>query len=134
MVPTTARVTAAFCMAIVALSACSSKPVPSHVDGNYRGHLEDDTMVEASTTVLVTKKPVVIALRCAEIAAAIAADDDAAIDRAVAAGVAARLPSGVTLYSPPFTAQNPAAAPLVVTDDKYAGTLCTPQSYDVVKS
>lgn len=134
MVPTSARSAAAVCMAIIALAACARTPASSHVDGNYRGRLDDDTLVEASTTVIVTNKPVVIALRCSIVAGAIAAGDDATIDRAVAAGVAARIPSGVTLYSPPFSARNPKASPLVVTDDKHAGTLCTPQSYDVVKS
>jgi hypothetical protein len=134
MVPTSVRAAAAVCTAIVALTACARTPVPSHVDGNYRGRLDDDILVEASTTVLVTNKPVVIALRCVVVAGAIAANDDAAIDRAVAAGVAARIPSGVTLYSLPFSPQNPKSSPLVVTDDKHAGTLCTPQSYDVVKS
>jgi hypothetical protein len=91
-------------------------------------------MVEASTTVIVTTKPVVIALHCATVAAAIGAGDDAAVERAVAAGDAALVPSGATLYSPPFSAQNPAGAPVVVTDDKHVGVLCTPHSYDVLKS
>jgi hypothetical protein len=134
MVPTTARAAAATVAMIAALTACSRGPFPSHVEDSYRGRLEDDTLVEASTTVIVTNKPVVIALHCSSIQAAIASGDDAAIDRAVAAGIAARLPGSVTLYSPPFSAQNPTSAPLVVTDDKHAGTLCTPRSFDVVKS
>jgi hypothetical protein len=136
MVPTTTRSVAALLSlaSIVALTACSHAPSPSHVDGNYRGRLDDDTMVEASTTVIVTTKPAVIALHCATITAAIVAGDDAAVERAVAAGDAALVPSGVTLYSPPFSAQNPAEAPVVVTDDKHVGTLCTPHSYDVLKS
>jgi hypothetical protein len=136
MVPATTRTAAAFLTlaCTVALAACSHAPTPSHVDGNYRGRLDDDTMVEASTTVIVTTKPVVIALHCATVAAAIAAGDDAAVERAVAAGDAALVPSGVTLYSPPFSAQNPAGAPVVVTDDKHVGVLCTPHSYDVLKS
>jgi hypothetical protein len=136
MVPPTIRVAAALlALASTAVpTACSHAPSPSHVDANYRGRLDDDTMVEASTTVLVTTKPAVIALHCSIVAAAIAAGDDSAVDRAVAAGVAARVPSGVTIYSPPFSAQNPAEAPVVVTDDKHIGTLCTPHSYDIVKS
>ncbi|HEY3676179.1 MAG TPA: hypothetical protein VGK84_09330 [Candidatus Tumulicola sp.] len=136
MVPTSTRLVAALLTlaSIVAITACSHAPSPSHIDGNYRGRLDDDTMVEASTTVMVTTKPVVIALHCAGIAAAILAGDDATVERAVATGDAALVPSGVTLYSPPFSAQNPAEAPIVVTDDKHVGTLCTPHSYDVVKS
>jgi hypothetical protein len=136
MVPLTGRVAVALLAlaAIAVPTACSHAPSPSHVDENYRGKLDDDTMVEASTTVLVTTKPAVIALHCSIVAAAIAAGDDATIDRAVAAGVAARVPSGVTIYSPPFGTQNPAGAPVVVTDDKHVGTLCTPHSYDIVKS
>ena len=76
-------------------------------DAGDRGRLDDDTMVEASTTVIVTTKPVVIALHCATIAAAILAGDDAAVERAVATGDAALVPSGVTLYSPPFTIMRP---------------------------
>jgi hypothetical protein len=136
MVPATKRTVAALLalVSMVALTACSHAPSPSHIDGNYRGRLDDDTMVEASTTVIVTTKPAVIALHCATIAAAIVAGDDAAVERAVATGDAALVPSGVTLYSPPFSAQNPAEAPVVVTDDKHVGTLCTPHSYDVLKS
>ncbi|HXM06988.1 MAG TPA: hypothetical protein VN936_05970 [Candidatus Acidoferrum sp.] len=136
MVPAKTRTVAALLtlVSIVALTACSHAPSPSHIDGNYRGRLDDDTMVEASTTVIVTTKPAVIALHCATIAAAIVAGDDAAVERAVATGDAALVPSGVTLYSPPFSAQNPAEAPVVVTDDKHVGTLCTPHSYDVLKS
>jgi hypothetical protein len=112
---------------------CSGSPAPSHVDGAYRGKLPDDTLVEAATTVLVTKRDVVVAIDCAELRGAIAAGDSAAIDRAVGVGYAARLPARVTLYTPPFSAANPQSAPTVVTDDKYGGKLCTPNSYDVVK-
>ncbi len=125
--------------AIVALSialtaGCSHAPSPSHVGTAYRGKLQDDTLVEASTSVLVTTQDVVIALDCAPLRSAIANSDAAAIDLAVAGGRAARLPAGVTVYSPPFSAANPRSAPVVVTDDKYAGRLCTPDGYDVVKS
>jgi hypothetical protein len=133
MVPTALRITAVVAT-FVAMSACARATSPSHVDPNYRGRLDDDTLVEASSTVLVTNKPVVIAIRCSTVAAALASGNDAAVDQAVAAGVAARIPSGVTLYSPPFSAGNPADAPLIVTDDKHAGTLCTPHSFDVVKN
>ena len=120
--------------ALLALCACSSAPSPSHVSGTYKGKLPDDTMVEMSTTEIVTKRDVVVALDCKPLAGAIAKGDAAAIDREVTAGNATRLPAHVTLYTPPFSAQNPAAAPIVVTDDKYGGVLCTPGSYDVVKS
>ncbi|HEY1428032.1 MAG TPA: hypothetical protein VGF18_00535, partial [Candidatus Tumulicola sp.] len=86
------------------------------------------------STVLITNKPVVIALHCSSVAAAISSGNDAGVDQAVAAGVAARIPSGVTIYTPPFSAQNPTDAPLVITDDKHAGTLCTPRSFDIVKN
>lgn len=123
--------------AIVALwlilaAACSRGPAPSHVATSYRGKLQDDTLVEASTTVLVTRRDVVIALDCAPLGPTAGADA-ASLDRAVAAGAAARLPAGVTLYTPPFSSLNPRRLPLVVTDDKYAGRLCTPDSYDVLK-
>jgi hypothetical protein len=129
--PPAARFAAA---ALLALSACSSAPSPSHVSGTYKGKLPDDTMVEMSTTELVTRRDVVVALDCKPLAAAIAKNDSAAIDREKAGGNATRLPARVTLYTPPFSAQNPATAPIVVTDDKYGGILCTPESYDVVKS
>jgi len=114
-------------------AGCSSAPGSSHVASAYRGKLHDDTLVEASTTVLVTTRDVVIALDCAPLAGAIASGDTASIDRAVAAGAAARLPARVTVYTPPFSAQNPRTAPFVVTDDKYAGRLCTPDAVDIVK-
>jgi hypothetical protein len=125
--------------AIVALltlmaAGCSRTPSPSHVATAYRGRLHDDTLVEASTTMLVTKRDVVIALDCTPLRQALATGDSALIERAVAGGTAARLPAGVTLYTPPFTLANPGSSPLVVTDDKYAGKLCTPDAYDVVKS
>jgi len=118
-------------LALVA-AGCSRAPSPSHVAGPYRGKLVDDTMVEASTTVLVTNREAVIAVDCRALAGAIAAGDRAAVDRAVDGGIAARLPAGVTLYTPPFSPQNSREAPFVVTDDKFGGTLCTPKAYDVV--
>jgi hypothetical protein len=130
---TTAR--CAFVALVFTMAAgCSRSPSPSHVASAYRGKLQDDTLVEASTTVLVTNRDVVIALDCTRLKEAIADDDAASVERAVAGGTAARLPAGVTIYTPPFSPANPGAAPLVVTDDKYAGKLCTPNSYDVVKS
>jgi len=123
-----------FVALLVALTAgCGRAPTPSHVASAYRGKLSDDTLVEASTTVLVTKRDVVIAVDCAPLAPAMHDTDSSAIDASVAAGAAARLPAGVTIYTPPFSPQNPRAAPFVVTDDKYAGHLCTPNSYDVVR-
>ncbi|MEO6835204.1 MAG: hypothetical protein ABI231_04780 [Candidatus Tumulicola sp.] len=116
------------------VAGCSRGPSPSHLGGGgYRGKLSDDTLVEASTTVLVTNRDVVIALDCAPLRQALTNDDTARIDQAVADGTAVRLPAGVTIYTPPFSAGNPGASPLVVTDDKYAGRLCTPNSYDVAK-
>ena len=125
--------------AIVALlvavtSGCSHGPSPSHVSPAYKGKLQDDTMVEAATTVLVTNRDVVIALDCMPLRDAIASGDSAPVDRAVASGTATRLPAGVTIYTLPFSPANPGASPVVVTDDKYAGKLCTPNAYDVVKS
>lgn len=114
---------------LAAVAGCARAPGPSHVPSAYRGKLQDDTLVEASTTVLVTKREVVIALDCAPLAGA----DDASIDRAVAAGMASRLPADVTIYTPPFSSENPRTSPLVVTDDKHAGRLCTPDGYDVAK-
>lgn len=118
----------------LALMACSEAPSPSHVSGGYRGKLTDDVLFEAATTVLVTKRDVVVALDCSALGDTLSHGSSGLIDRAVAAGVAVRLPAHVTLYTPPFSAANPPGAPTVVTDDKYAGTLCTPGSYDVVKS
>lgn len=114
---------------LAAVAGCGRAPGPSHVESAYRGKLQDDTLVEASTTVLVTKREVVIALDCAPLARA----DDASIDRAAAAGMASRLPAGVTIYTPPFSPENPRTSPLVVTDDKHAGRLCTPDGYDIAK-
>lgn len=111
-------------------AGCSSGPVASHVDSGYKGTLEDDTMIEASTTVLETTAPVVIAIDCKPLASA----DDAAVDRAVQAGGAARLPAGVTIYTPPFGQMNPESQPFVVTDDKHGGTLCTRNAYKVLKT
>ncbi|MBV8149901.1 MAG: hypothetical protein JO092_12470 [Candidatus Eremiobacteraeota bacterium] len=124
----------AFLLAVAAWPGCAgSAPSPSHVSGAYRGRLPDDILVEAATTVLVTKRDVVIALDCRPLEKAVMLGDSATIDRAVSIGVAARLPSGVTIYTPPFSARNPEASPLVVTDDKYAGTLCTPSSVEVLR-
>ncbi|HLX25350.1 MAG TPA: hypothetical protein VKR05_00035 [Candidatus Cybelea sp.] len=120
---------------LLALTACGRHaPSPSHVAAPYRGQLTDDTLWEASTTVLVTRRDVVIALDCAPLKDALARQDDGPIDRAVQAGNAARLPAGVTIYTPPFSERNAQSAPLVVTDDRHAGTLCTPDSFDVVKT
>ena len=116
----------------ILLAACSG-PHPSHIADPYRGKLPDDTMFEASTTELVTTRDVVIALDCRPLHAAIAIDDTATLDRFVDAGAAAMLPEGVTLYTPPFSATNPRSAPFVVTDDRYGGTLCTPDSYNIIK-
>ena len=117
------------------LAGCGkAAPVPSHVASAYQGKLTDDTMWEAATTVLVTRRDVVIALDCRPLRDALSRSDAGPIDRAVAAGVAARLPAGVTIYTPPFSAQNSRSAPFVVTDDRFAGTLCTPNSFDVAQS
>ncbi|MBV8490769.1 MAG: hypothetical protein JO199_09605 [Candidatus Eremiobacteraeota bacterium] len=125
------RALAFFITACVLLAAgCSAGPAPSHVAAGYRGKLPDDTLVEASTTLLLTTAPAVMAIDCKPLAGA----SDDAVDRAVAAGTAARLPQGVTIYTPPFSADNPQTAPFVVTDDKYAGTLCTPNAYKVLKT
>lgn len=117
----------------IAVAACGHAPGPSHIASAYRGKLPDDTLVEASTTVLITTREAVIALNCAPIGAALAAGDQQAIDRAVTAGTAARLPAGVTIYTPPFSEENPRSSPLVVTDDKFAGRLCTAGAYDVAR-
>ena len=117
---------------LAAVAGCGRAPGPSHVASAYRGKLQDDTLVEASTTVLVTKREVVIALDCAPLAGAVAGAD-ASIDRVVGAGMAARLPAGVTVYTPPFSSENPRSSPLVVTDDKHVGRLCTPDGYDIAK-
>ncbi|HTU83193.1 MAG TPA: hypothetical protein VMF61_13745 [Candidatus Acidoferrales bacterium] len=118
--------------ALLLLAACANGPSPSHVAPGYRGKLPDDTMVEASTTELVTTAPVVIALDCRPLSGPGGGLDPAAVDRAVAAGAAARLPEGVTLYTPPYSAANSRAQPFVVTDDKYAGRLCTGGSVKVL--
>jgi hypothetical protein len=107
---------------LLVLAACSAAPSPSHVSGPYRGKLNDDVLFEAATTVLVTNRDVVMALDCADSGEA-----------AIAAGRAVRLPARVTLYTPELGPDNPPNAPTVVTDDKFAGRLCTPDSYDVVK-
>ncbi len=125
---------AASVLAFALLVGGCARSAPSHVAAGYRGKLLDDTMVEASTTVLVTTRDVVIALDCRPLQSAIANGDAAAIDRFVAAGSAARLPEGVTLYTPPFSTQNLRSAPFVVTDDRYGGILCTSDAFDVLKS
>ena len=130
---TTTQPRAIVALLFILAAGCSRGPSPSHVATAYHGRLRDDTLVEASTTVLITKRDVVIALDCAPLQRALSAQDTASIDQAVAAGLAARLPAGVTVYTPPFSGENPKNAPLVVTDDKYAGRLCTPASYDVLK-
>ena len=114
-------------------TGCSHAPSPSHVATAYHGKLQDDTLVEASTTVLVTKRDVVIAVNCAPLAAAVTGNDADRIQRAVAAGFAAQLPEGVTIYTPPFSSANPRNSPLVVTDDKYAGHLCTPDAFTIAR-
>lgn len=119
---------------VLGAAACSRGPVPSHAGDAYRGKLPDDTLMEASTTVLLTTEDVVVALDCAPLRPALEAGDQSAVDRAVAAGLAVRLPAGVTIYTPPFSPQNPRSTPLIVTDDKHAGRLCTPGSYRVLKS
>lgn len=116
------------------LAACSAAPGPSHVTGAYRGRLTDDVLYEAATTVLVTKRPVIVALDCGALGDTLSSASSGLVDRAIAAGIAVRLPAHVTLYTPPFSPERRPATPTVVTDDKYAGTLCTPDSYDVVKS
>ena len=133
---TIGRRTAALTLALLglAIAGCGRPPSPSHLAGSpYRGKLSDDTLVEASQAVLVTKAAVVIAFDCGSLREAIATNDTTRVDRAVARGTAARLPAGVTIYTQAFSAANPGASPLVVTDDKYAGRLCTPNSYDIVK-
>lgn len=119
---------------ILVLAACSVAPSASHVTGSYRGKLSDDVLFEAATTVLVTKRDVVVALDCSALGDTLSSGSSGLIDRAVAAGVAVRLPAHVTLYTPPFSSANPKTEPMVVTDDKYAGRLCTPDSFDVAKS
>ena len=52
--------------ASVFAAGCSSAPVASHVDSGYHGKLADDTLVEASTTVLETTDRVVIAIDLAQ--------------------------------------------------------------------
>lgn len=116
----------------LAAAACSAAPGPSHASSAYRGKLTDDVLFEASTTVLVTKREVVVALDCSTLGDTESKANSGLIDRAVAAGVAVRLPAHVTLYTPPFSG-DPPAMPTVVTDDKYAGKLCTPGAYDVAK-
>lgn len=129
----TTRPCAIVALLFVLAAGCSSGPSPSHVATAYHGKLRDDTLVEAATTVLVTKRDVVIALDCAPLQTALAADDTARVEQAVAAGAAARLPAGVTIYTLPFSTANPRNLPLIVTDDKYAGRLCTPDAYAVLK-
>jgi hypothetical protein len=130
----TRRATLALLLLAAQTGCGAGAPGPSHVSTFYRGKLEDDTLVEASTTAMVTTRDVVIALNCKPLEPAIKAGDTAAIDAAVTRGVAARLPAGVTLYTPPFSPANPRTAPFVVTDDKYGGTLCTPDSYRILRS
>lgn len=119
-------------LCVLVAAACSAAPGPSHVSSAYRGKLTDDVLFEASTTVLVTKREVVVALDCSTLGDTESNANSGLIDRAVAAGVAVRLPAHVTLYTPPFSG-GPPATPTVVTDDKYAGKLCTPGAYDVAK-
>jgi hypothetical protein len=130
------RMAAAFFLVALALAAsgCNRAPSPSHAGAAYRGKLTDDVLAEASSTVLVTTKDVVVALDCGPLTGAQTHGDGATVDRAVAAGAAVRLPAGVTLYTPPFSAENPRSTPIVVTDDRSAGRLCTPDAYNVVKS
>lgn len=133
---TTVRLLGAALSVALASSAggCNRGPSPSHAGDAYRGKLTDDTLVEASSTILLTTADVVVAMDCAPLRRALEAGDQTPVDRAVAAGVAVRLPPGVTLYTPPFSAENPGSSPLVVTDDRRAGRLCTPGSYRVLKS
>jgi hypothetical protein len=133
--PSHAARSRALLFAALALAAgCSRGPSPSHAGPGYRNKLVDDTLLEASSTVLVTTKDVIVAANCTPLRAALERGDAAQIDRAVAAGTAVRLPAGVTLYTPPFAADNPGTSPLVVTDDRAVGRLCTPGAYDVLKS
>lgn len=129
-----ARFAALLFLALALATGCSRGPSPSHAGSGYHNKLTDDTLLEAASTVLVTTKDVVVAPSCAPLRTALERGDAGQIDRAVAAGTAVRLPAGVTLYTPPLGAGNPGTSPLVVTDDRAVGRLCTPGAYDVLKS
>jgi hypothetical protein len=125
------RTTLAFTLALgvpVLAAGCSSQPKPaaSKVTTPYRGKADDVTR-EASTDVLVTTKPVVISQSCEQIPGG----DPVAAAPLVARGLAALLPANVTLYVTPYNPVTLDAQPDVVTDDGYAGKLCTPHSFTI---
>ena len=76
---------------------------------------------------LVTTKEVVISRNCDRIPGG----DPGSAGPLVARGLAAKLPANVTLYVTPYDPVTPDSLPDVVTDDGYAGKLCTPHSFSI---
>jgi hypothetical protein len=99
-------------------AACAGHPAPSpsKITTPYEGKVDDATR-EAASVQLVTTSEVVIAQDCAKLAA----------------GTSARLPANVTVYTTPFEPLNLDSLPNIITDDGYAGKLCTPHSFTIVK-
>jgi hypothetical protein len=101
-------------------------PAPSKVTTAYELKV-DDAVRETASVQLVTTKEVLIAADCAPLAGG-----EEAAGRAIADGLAARLPANVTLYTAPYTPVTLDSLPDVVTDDGYGGKLCTAHSFTIV--
>jgi len=109
-----------------ALAACSGggPPQPSHVTTAYRIKV-DDAVREAASVELVTTKSVVISPNCE----LLGSGNEASVGRAIAEGLAARLPANVTIYTMPYVPLTTSAQIDVVTDDGYGGRLCTAHAF-----
>jgi ABC-type Fe3+-hydroxamate transport system substrate-binding protein len=119
-------------LAALALAAgCAGHPAPgpSKITTPYQVKV-DDAVREAASIQLVTTRSVVLSEDCDKVTAA----GSGALDRLVAAGVAARLPADVTVYATPYDPITLDSLPEVVTDDGYAGKLCTPHSFSMEAS
>jgi hypothetical protein len=116
-------------LAVAAGCAGHQAPGPSKVTTPY-ALKADDVSREASTVVLVTTREAVISPHCDRVAAA----GPGGLDELVAKGQAARLPANVTIYAAPFAPITLDSLPDVVTDDGYAGKLCTPHSFEMSKA
>jgi hypothetical protein len=113
------------------LAACGGqgKPQPSHAGPSYRVKV-DDAVQEAASVELVTTREAVISVNCDEVAKA----GDSGLGALIARGDAARLPANVTIYGMPSEQLTADALPYVVTDDGYAGKLCTPHAFAPLKT
>jgi hypothetical protein len=114
------------CLALTAACSAQSAPSPSKITTPY-GIKADDVTREAATVVLVTTKAAVISGDCTKVT-------PASLDGMIAKGIAAQLPAGVTLYTTPYEPITLDSQPAVITDDGYAGKLCTQHAFSMEAS